>query len=169
MYGTGELGRNALAARRLFEAGARFVTLGTTGWDTHTGNFATLRRLLPPLDQALAALIVDLEQRGMLQDTIVICGGEFGRTPHVNAAGGRDHWSRTMSVLMSGGGLKSGYVHGTSDSRGFDPTDDDCSPDDLAATLLTLLGFSANYQMHTLSGRPVELFKNGSVISQIIS
>jgi hypothetical protein len=169
MYGVGEVGRNALVARRLIEAGARFVTLGTSGWDTHTGNFATLRRLLPPLDQALAALITDLDQRGMLHDTLVVCGGEFGRTPQVNAAGGRDHWSRAMTVLMSGGGLKSGHVYGSSDSRGFDPIDVDCSPDDVSATLLTLLGFPANYQLHTTAGRPVELFKYGRVIGEIIA
>jgi uncharacterized protein DUF1501 len=169
MYGNGEVGRNALVARRLIEAGARFVTLGTSGWDTHTGNFAALRRLLPPLDQALAALITDLEQRGMLNDTLVVCGGEFGRTPQVNAAGGRDHWSRAMTVLMSGGGLKSGYVHGSSDSQGFDATDGDCSPDDIAATLLTLLGFPANYQVHTTTGRPVELFKYGKTMGEIIA
>jgi Protein of unknown function (DUF1501) len=169
MYGDGEIGRNALVARRLIEAGARFVTLGTSGWDTHTGNFATLRRLLPPLDQALAALIIDLEQRGILHETIVVCGGEFGRTPHVNAAGGRDHWSRAMTVLISGGGLKRGYVHGSSDGHGFDPTDDGCSPDDFAATLLKLLGFPSSYQLHTAAGRPVELFKYGRTIGQIIA
>jgi hypothetical protein len=169
LYGNSEVGRNALTARRLIEAGARFVTIGTDGWDTHAGNFATLRRLLPPLDQALAALIIDLDQRGLLQNTLVACGGEFGRTPQVNAGAGRDHWSRVMTMFLSGGGLKSGYIHGASDSQGFDPTHDGCSPDDLAATLLTLLGFSANHQVHTTAGRPVELFKSGRPIQQLIA
>jgi hypothetical protein len=168
MYPEGELGRNVLIARRLVEAGARFVTVGTDGWDTHANNFTTLRRLLPPLDQALAGLILDLEQRGMLHDTLVVCGGEFGRTPLVNGNGGRDHWSRAMTFFMSGGGLKTGHVYGSSDARGFDPVDRACSPDDLGATMLSLLGFPANYRVHTTAGRPVELFKNGVAIADII-
>jgi uncharacterized protein (DUF1501 family) len=152
----------------MIEAGARFVTVGTTGWDTHAGNFTALRRLLPPLDQALAALVVDLEQRGMQSETIVACGGEFGRTPQINAGGGRDHWSRAMSFLICGGGFKSGYVHGVTDSHGLDPSDDGCSPDDLSATILTLLGFPARYQLHTNAGRPVELFKQGQPIAEVI-
>jgi hypothetical protein len=169
LYGDGELGRNALIARRLIEAGARFVTLGTDGWDTHVGNFTALRRLLPPLDTALAALVVDLEQRGMLHETIVICGGEFGRTPQINSAAGRDHWSRVMTFFACGGGFQRGYVHGSSDVHGMDPVDGACSPDDLGATLLTLLGFPSDFQVHTAAGRPVELFKNGTPISELIA
>lgn len=168
IYGDDELGRNTLIARRLVEAGARFVTVATDGWDTHTGNFATLRSLLPPLDHALAGLVVDLEQRGMLHDTLVVCGGEFGRTPRVNATGGRDHWSRAMTFFMSGGGLKNGCVYGSSDARGFDPVDLACSPDDLGATLFTLLGFPAGFPVHTTAGRPVELFKNGVALADMI-
>jgi hypothetical protein len=164
----GELGRNTLVARRLIEAGARFVTVGTDGWDTHVGNFAALRRLLPELDQALAALVVDLDQRGMLDETLVVCGGEFGRTPVVNANAGRDHWSRAMTFLLAGGGLKRGHVHGATDPRGEDPTDGACTPDDLGATLLSLLGFPAAHPVHTTAGRPVELFKHGTPIEGMI-
>ncbi len=104
-YGRSALGQGALAARRLIEAGARFVTLGFGGWDTHGDNFRTLRdRLLPPLDKALAALIRDLNARGLLDETLIVCAGEFGRTPRVNGTAGRDHWPRTMSVLLAGGG-----------------------------------------------------------------
>src|SRR5206468_12709717 len=95
-YGRTPLGQGALAARRLIEAGARFVTLGVGGWDTHSDNFRALRgRLLPPLDRALPALIRDLASRGLLDETIVVCAGEFGRTPRVNPSAGRDHWSRS--------------------------------------------------------------------------
>jgi hypothetical protein len=169
MYGTASVGQNSLIARRLIEAGARFVTVGTTGWDTHTGNFAALRNLLPPLDQAFAGLVIDLEQRGLLAETLVVCGGEFGRTPLVNQAGGRDHWSRTISFLMAGGGLKRGYVHGSSDPKGIDANDRDCTPDDLAATLLSLLGFPAEYKLQTTSGRPVAMFQNGRPIEALIA
>ncbi|WP_425396491.1 DUF1501 domain-containing protein [Aeoliella sp.] len=168
-YGESNVGRSTLVARRLIEAGARFVTVSTTGWDTHTENFSALRGLLPPLDQALAALIVDLRQRGMLDETLVVCGGEFGRTPHVNRSAGRDHWARAMSYLLAGGGLKSGVVHGSTDAHGLDPVSDACSPDDLAATLLSQFGFPPEYTLHTTSGRPVRLFEHGQVIDGIVA
>jgi Protein of unknown function (DUF1501) len=169
LYPEGALGRGALVARRLIEAGARFVTVGTNDWDTHVGNFAALRRLLPQLDQALAALVVDLDQRGMLAETLVVCGGEFGRTPLVNANAGRDHWSRAMTYFAAGGGLKPGHVHGGTDPRGFDPIEAACSPDDWSATLLAQLGFPATYPLHTTAGRPVELFKNGAPIAAVVA
>ena len=165
----GDLGRNMLVARRLIEAGSRFVTIGTNDGDTHVNNFTALRLLLPRLDRAMSALIVDLDQRGMLDETLVVCGGEFGRTPIVNVNAGRDHWSRSMTFFMCGGGLKQGYVHGNTDPRGHDPVEAPCSPDDLGATLLTLLGFPANHQVPTTDGRPVELFKSGSAIADVIA
>ena len=169
MYGEGELGRNVLVARRLIEAGARFVTIGTEGWDTHANNFDALRGLVPPLDQALAALVTDLEERGRLRETLVVCGGEFGRTPQINPQAGRDHWSRAMSFFLAGGGLKAGYVHGSADDKGLDPIDGGCSPDDLAATLLSLFGFEPNHQVHTTAGRPIELFEYGKEIKELIA
>lgn len=167
-YGESEVGRSTLVARRLIEAGARFVTVSTTGWDSHSDNFRTLRGLLPPLDQALATLVVDLRQRGMLDETLVVCGGEFGRTPQVNRSAGRDHWSRAMSYLLAGGGMKAGFVHGSTDTHGFDPISDACSPDDLAATLLSQFGFPPEFTLHTASGRPVKLFEHGQVIEGIV-
>jgi hypothetical protein len=169
LYPQGELGSGALVARRLIETGARFVTVGSNDWDTHVGNFAALRRLLPQLDQALAGLIVDLDQRGMLDDTLVVCGGEFGRTPIVNANSGRDHWSRAMTVYAAGGGLNRGCVYGSTDPRGFDPAVGACSPDDWGATLLALLGFPAHHPLHTTAGRPVELFKHGAALADVIA
>lgn len=164
-----DLGRNALIARRLIEAGSRFVTIGTNDWDTHVNNFTIMRQLLPQLDRALAALVIDLDQRGMLDETLVVCGGEFGRTPIVNGNAGRDHWSRAMTFFMCGGGLKKGHVHGNTDPRGQDPIEAPCSPDDLGATLFSLLGFPANHQVHTTAGRPVELFKSGAAIADVIA
>ncbi|MES1212987.1 MAG: DUF1501 domain-containing protein [Singulisphaera sp.] len=168
-YGTSEIGRGALVARRLIEAGTRFVTVGTEGWDTHTGNFASLRSLLPPLDQALAGLIEDLDERGLLTSTLVLCGGEFGRTPLVNKAVGRDHWSQAMTWFLAGGGLKRGCVYGSTDARGFDPLEAPCSPDDLAATALHLLGFSPDERVHTTAGRPIKLFQHGTVLNDVVA
>jgi hypothetical protein len=168
-YGPSEVGRGALTARRLIEAGARYVTIGVPGWDTHAGNFTALRGLLPPLDQALAALVADLDQRGMLDHTLVVCGGEFGRTPQVNGAAGRDHWSRAMTFLLAGGGLKRGYVHGATDATGCDPAEHPCTPGDLVATLLTLLGLQEDQQVTATSGRPVKLVELGEPISALLA
>jgi Protein of unknown function (DUF1501) len=169
-YGRTPLGQGALAARRLIEAGARFVTLGVGGWDTHSDNFRTLRgRLLPPLDQALSALIRDLESRGLLDETIVVCAGEFGRTPRVNTSGGRDHWSRSMTALLAGGGILGGSVFGATDARGFAPSTDPCSPDDLAATMFHRLGFGPRYEVATASGRPIAIFRKGRVLDPLIA
>jgi hypothetical protein len=164
-YGRTPLGQGALAARRLIEAGARFVTLGFGGWDTHGDNFRTLRaRLLPPLDKAISTLVRDLESRGMLSETVVACAGEFGRTPRVNQAGGRDHWARSMAVLLAGGGFPGGAVYGATDGRGMAPLRDACSPDDLAATIFQRLGFGPRHEVTTASGRPVPIFREGKVL-----
>ena len=164
-YGRTVLGQGALAARRLIEAGARFVTLGFGGWDTHADNFRALRdRLLPSLDTALAALVRDLDARGLLAETVVVCGGEFGRTPRVNTQAGRDHWSRAMAVLLAGGGFPGGAVFGATDARGTAPVRDACSPDDLAATLFQKLGFAPRHEVATSGGRPVPIFREGKVL-----
>lgn len=161
-YGRNPLGQGALAARRLIEAGARFVTLGVTGWDTHANNFGALRtQMLPPLDRALSALIRDLESRGLLDETIVVCAGEFGRTPRVNGAAGRDHWSRAMCALLAGGGFPGGSVYGATDARGMAPVVDACSPDDLAATIFRRLGIAPSREVQSTSGRPISIFREG--------
>jgi hypothetical protein len=168
-YGRAPLGQGALAARRLIEAGVRFVTLGFGGWDTHAGNFATLRgRLLPQLDQALAALVSDLDQRGLLGGTVVYCAGEFGRTPRINRAEGRDHWARSMAVLLAGGGIRGGYVHGKTDAQGMEPAAEACSPDDVSATVFHALGVEPGHELQTGSGRPVALFREGKVIGKLM-
>jgi hypothetical protein len=168
-YGRSPFGQSALAARRLVEAGVRFVTIGLGGWDTHAGNFRTLRdRLLPQVDQVLSALVGDLAAKGLLDSTIVYCAGEFGRTPVVNGAAGRDHWARSMAVLLAGGGFQQGYVHGSTDAQGMVPASDPCSPDDVSATIFQRLGIEPQREVSTTSGRPIAIFREGKVISKLI-
>jgi hypothetical protein len=168
-FGQSALGQSALTARRLVEAGVRFVTVGLGGWDTHAGNFRTLRtQLLPQLDQTLSALIGDLDGKGMLDSTIVYCAGEFGRTPRINNLAGRDHWARSMAVLLAGGGFPKGYVHGSTDAHGNAPDADPCSPDDVSATIFQQLGIAPNHEVMTNSGRPVAIFREGKVIEKLV-
>jgi hypothetical protein len=168
-YGQSPLGRCALASRRLIEAGARFVTIGLNGWDTHIGNFRVLRQqLLPDLDRALSALVTDLGERGLLEKTVVYCAGEFGRTPRINGNAGRDHWPRSMAVFLAGGGLKPGVAHGSTDANGMAPETDACSPADVSATIMSLLGINPTQEVRTPTGRPVALFRDGNVIDALI-
>jgi hypothetical protein len=169
-YGRTPFGQSALAARRLIEAGGRFVTIGLGGWDTHAGNFRTLRgQLLPQVDQTLSALIADLDGRGMLDSTIVYCAGEFGRTPTINGSAGRDHWARSMAVLLAGGGMRKGYVHGGTDPHGMQPNSDPCLPDDVAATIFRALGIAPNHEVRTTTGRPLAIFREGKVIEKLLA
>lgn len=169
-YGRQPFGQSVLTARRLIEAGARFVTVGLGGWDTHAGNFRTLQnQLLPQLDRALSALIADLDARGLLETTIVFCAGEFSRTPRVNSAAGRDHWARSMALLLAGGGLRKGLVYGSTDDRGAAPTSDPCSPADVAATLFHALGIEPDHVVHTTSGRPLPIFREGKVLEALLA
>jgi Protein of unknown function (DUF1501) len=168
-YGRSPLGQGTLAARRLIEAGARFVTLGVGGWDTHGDNFRALRdRLLLPLDRALTALIRDLNARGLLDETIIVCAGEFGRTPRVNGTAGRDHWARSMAVLLAGGGIPGGAVFGATDESGMAPCRDACSPDDLAATIYRRLGFGPHHEVRSASGRPIAIFREGRCLEPLV-
>src|SRR5262245_29016900 len=169
-YGQTPFGTRALAARRLIEAGVRFVTISTGGWDTHNGNFNNLKqRLLPNLDTTLSALIKDLDDKGMLDSTIVMCAGEFGRTPRINKNAGRDHWARSMAIVLAGGGLKRGYAHGTTDASGMAPATEACTPDDIAATLFQQLGIDPHQELVTPTGRPVQLFREGKVIEKLVA
>jgi hypothetical protein len=169
-YGASPFGQGALAARRLVEAGVRFVTITLGGWDTHGQNFQALsKRLLPSLDQTLSALIEDLAGRGMLEHTAVYCAGEFGRTPKINKNAGRDHWARSMAVLLAGGGFKGGYAHGATDAQGMAPASDPVTPDDLSATLFECLGIDPHRELHTSTGRPVQLFREGRVVEKLLA
>jgi hypothetical protein len=168
-YGQNPFGQGVLAARRLIEAGVRFVTISTGGWDTHSQNFNALKtRLLPNLDTTLAALIKDLDDRGMLDSTIVMCAGEFGRTPKINKNSGRDHWARSMACVLAGGGFKRGYGHGTTDASGMAPALDPVTPDDIATTIFTQLGIDPHQELQTPTGRPVQLFREGRVIEKLV-
>jgi hypothetical protein len=168
-YGPTSFGQSALAARRLIEAGVRFVTIGLGGWDTHQANFATLRgRLLPQLDQTLSALIGDLAKKGLLDSTLVYCAGEFNRTPRINGTAGRDHWSQSMAVLLSGGGIRKGVVHGRTDGQGMSPAQDACSPADVSATIFRCLGFDPQHDVTTPTGRPLAIFREGKVLRSLL-
>ena len=169
-YGATPFGQGVLAARRLIEAGVRFTTVSIGGWDTHNQNFNALKsRLLPSLDQTLSALIADLDSRGLLDSTIVMCAGEFGRTPKINKNTGRDHWARSMACVLAGGGFKRGYVHGSTDASGMAPATDPCTPDDLAATIFTQLGIDPHQELQTPTGRPVQLFREGKAIEKLLA
>jgi len=173
-YGSTPFGQGALAARRLVQAGVRFVTISSgVGWDTHANNFPSLKdRNLPTLDKTLSALIEDLHNQGMLEKTIVYCAGEFGRTPKINNRsnpGGRDHWARSMAVVLAGGGFKGGYAHGTTDSQGMAPATEACTPDDVAATIFRNLGISHQHELQTATGRPIQLFREGKVIEKLLA
>ncbi|MBM3993248.1 MAG: DUF1501 domain-containing protein [Planctomycetes bacterium] len=169
-YGADNFGQAALIARRLIEAGVRFVTITLGGWDTHGQNFTALRtRLLPQVDRTLGALVDDLAEKRLLQNTIVYCAGEFNRTPVINRNAGRDHWARSMAVFLAGGGIRAGYAHGTTDSRGMAPANEPCTPDDVAATIFHCLGIDGYHELMTASGRPMNLFREGRVISRLVA
>jgi hypothetical protein len=169
-YGPGPFGLGALAGRRLIEAGVRFVTVSLGGWDTHGQNFNALRtRLLPQVDQTLSALVEDLDSRGLLDSTIVYCAGEFGRTPRINRNAGRDHWSRSMAVVLAGGGFKRGYAYGTTDSQGMAPSTEPCTPDDVSSTIFHCLGLDPHQELQTPTGRPVQLFREGRVVNRLLA
>ena len=169
-YGSSSFGKGVLAARRLVEAGVRFATISLGGWDTHNKNFDALsKKQLPSLDETLSALVEDLNDRGLLDTTIVYCAGEFGRTPKINKNAGRDHWSRSMAVALAGGGLKRGYAHGSTDAQGMAPSIDPCTPDDVAATIFHCLGIDPHSELNTSTGRPIQLFREGRVIEKLLA
>jgi hypothetical protein len=169
-YGNTPFGQGTLAARRLVEAGVRFVTITLGGWDTHGRNFDALKtRLLPNLDTTLSALIGDLAERGLLDSTVVYCAGEFGRTPKINKNAGRDHWARSMAVLLAGGGFKGGYAHGTTDANGMAPATEPVTPDDVSATLFHCLGIDPHTELTTSTGRPMQLFREGKVVQKLLA
>jgi hypothetical protein len=168
-YGRNTLGQSCLLARRLIEAGVHFVTVTDGGWDTHQNNFRSLReRLLPRLDGAYATLLQDLHDRGMLDNTLVVWFGDFGRTPKVNPSAGRDHWSTAGVACMGGGGIKLGEVVGATNAMGEVVVDNPVSPQDLAATIYHALGIPLNTWLRAQDGRPIELVPEGRPIRQLI-
>ena len=169
-------GQSCLLARRLVERGVPFVTVNSNGWDTHQDIIHLKARhakdknaLLPSLDRAFATLIRDLSDRGMLDETLVVVMGEFGRTPKINSNAGRDHWPNCFSVALAGGGIQGGQVVGSSDALGEFPKERPITPSDLAATIYTLLGIDPATELQTPDGRPVRVTPHGAkVISDLV-
>jgi hypothetical protein len=167
-YGMTSLGQCCLLARRLVEAGCRFVSIENGHWDTHRKNTESLRELLvPSFDRAIPALLNDLSSRGLLESTLVVISTEFGRTPRINNLAGRDHWPGAFSICMAGGGIKTGQIVGATDKQGAAVTDRPITPADMAATILTVLGIDPHTTLHTSLGRPVELVSGGNAIAEL--
>ena len=168
-YGLNQAGQRLLMARRLVESGVRFVSVTYGGWDMHNSIGAGISKTLPFFDQAYAALITDLEQRGMLDTTLVMISSEFGRTPKINQNAGRDHWPRVFSVVFAGGGFKKGLIYGSSDATGADVEDKPLSVENLAATLYNQIGIDPNMKLETEDKRPVSLVYNGTVMNELLA
>jgi hypothetical protein len=177
-YGKNRFGQSVLLARRLVEAGVSLVQVNWTrwehdedvapAWDTHAKNAERCKNdLVPPMDLAYSALLEDLEQRGMLDDTLVVWVGEFGRSPKINPSGGRDHWGHVFSAALAGGGVQGGAIYGASDRQGGYPLDGRVEPQDLAATIYHCLGFHAETEIHDPTGRPFAISK-GNPITTIL-
>ena len=168
-YGRTQFGQNCLLARRLIEAGVQFVTVTDGGWDTHTDNFGSLKqRLLPRVDSGFSALVEDLKVRGILDNTLVVWFGDFGRTPKVNPSAGRDHWSTAGVACMAGGGIKPGQVVGRTNDLAEFVTDSPVSPQDIAATIYHCLGVPLHTWYKAQDGRPVELCPEGKPVKQLV-
>jgi hypothetical protein len=168
-YGMNSLGQGCLLARRLIESGVRFVTVSDGGWDTHQNNFVSLKtRLLPRLDSALAGLLQDLSDRGMLDSTLVITMSDFGRTPKINPSAGRDHWSTASVAMLAGGGIRPGLAVGQTNALGEQPTESPYLTEDLAATLYDRLGIPLDTTHHTPDGRPIQINYEGRVIRELV-
>jgi uncharacterized protein (DUF1501 family) len=168
-YGRNAAGQRMLMARRLVEAGVRMVTLTYGGWDMHNGITAGMRSQMPTLDQALATLISDLDERGLLARTMVMVSSEFGRTPKINGTAGRDHWPKVFSVLLAGGGVRGGLVYGMSNATASEPEVDPVEPGDLATTMYYQLGIIADKELMAPGDRPIEIVDGGKVIKALIS
>jgi len=169
LYGRGSFGAGCLMARKLVEMGVTFVEVSLGGWDTHAGAFDTLStRLMPELDKGMSALVADLAQRGLLDDTVIAWMGDFGRTPRINQDAGRDHWPRSWSVVLGGGGIRGGQAVGDTDKDGVDIVDRPVGPMDVIATLTKAMGLDLGTQWTTPRGRPIKLVDAGTPIKELI-
>jgi hypothetical protein len=167
-YGRHSFGQQALLARRLVSAGVPFVTLYHGGWDHHTDLFKSFDTKMPPFESAIAALVEDLKQQGMLERTLVIALGEFGRTPKINKDGGRDHWSNAMSVMFAGGGTPGGQVVGATDRQGYAAIERVLSPENFVSTIYRKLGIDPGKMLYTPEGRPVHLVSDATPILELM-
>jgi uncharacterized protein (DUF1501 family) len=169
MYGRHAMGMRLLLARRLVEAGARFVSVIDGGWDMHFNIKPSMQNTAPPLDQGVSALLTDLDSRGLLQKTLVVLTTEFGRTVRINKDGGRDHWPKAFSVVLGGGGIKGGLIHGSTDAYGSEPATNPVGPADIAATIYTQLGIQPDKELMSPGDRPIEIVRDFNVINKIIA
>jgi len=166
-YGRHQFGQSALLARRLIEAGSRCVTVNTGYWDHHANIESGLEELLPPLDRAIGGLVEDLADRGMLNDVLIYCAGEFGRTPRINGNAGRDHWSNCFTVMFAGGGIQGGRVVGASEKFGGGVKERLATPVDVLATIYDRLGIPLDTHYDDASGRPVSIVDVGKPIHEL--
>jgi hypothetical protein len=162
-YGRNSAGARMLLARRLVEAGSRFVTMTYGGWDMHGNIQKSIQSQVPSFDQAFAALISDLDERSLLDETLVCVASEFGRTPKINATAGRDHWPKVFSVVLAGGGVKKGTVYGTSNATASEPEENALSVQDWATTIYKCLGIVGDKELMAPGDRPIEIVNGGKV------
>ncbi|WP_234824359.1 DUF1501 domain-containing protein [Bremerella cremea] len=170
LYGNDSFGRGCLLARRLVEAGVPFVEVDLGGWDNHQNIFTTLSdNKLPVLDRAMSALVTDLKQRGLLESTTIVWMGEFSRTPRINGNTGRDHWARSWSTVVGGGGIKGGLAIGETSSDGTAVETEPYSSEDLMATVIRAMGISLDTTFTSKSGRPMKIANGGKLIKDLIA
>jgi hypothetical protein len=168
-YGRHAFGQRLLLARRLVESGARFVSVVDGGWDNHENIKGAMQGKLPYVDQGLSVLLTDLAERGLLDKTLVVLSTEFGRTVKLNPDGGRDHWPKAFSVVLAGGGIKGGTIHGSTNAYGSEPNDSPVGPEDMAATMYTLLGIDPEKRLMSAGDRPVAIVRFGEPIQNIMA
>jgi uncharacterized protein (DUF1501 family) len=168
-YGRNAAGQRFLLARRLVAAGVRFVSLTYGGWDMHGNIKDGMRGHLPAFDQAFAALIRDLDRNGLLNSTLVMVSSEFGRTPKINATAGRDHWPKVFSVVLAGGGIKKGFIYGSSDATATEPEEDALTVEDLAMTVYRQLGINAEKKLMAPGNRPIDIVREGKIRKELIA
>jgi hypothetical protein len=168
-YGRSSFGQGCLMARRLVEAGVTFVEVQSSGWDTHGNELAFLKKLIPPVDQATAALVTDLQARGLLENTLVIWMGEFGRSPRINLTAGRDHFPKAFNVALAGCGVKGGRVVGATDKMGTEVAERPVLVADLFCTFCQALGINPRHENQSNVGRPLKIVENGAAVQELLS
>jgi len=168
-YGRNTAGARMLLARRLVQAGVRLVNLTYGGWDMHNAIVGGFRNQMPAFDQAFSTLIKDLDRTGLLKETIVMVSSEFGRTPKINAQAGRDHYPKVFSVVLAGGGIKQGYIHGSSNSTASEPEELAMGPEDLFTTVYHCLGIVADKELMAPGDRPIEIVDGGKVVKDLLA
>jgi hypothetical protein len=167
-YGDNAFGKGCLTARRLVEAGVKFVEVQLGDWDTHDNNFERTKKLMHTLDPAMSSLVRDLRDRKLLDSTLVVCMGEFGRTPQINAANGRDHFTKAWSVALAGGGIQGGRVVGRTNASGLDVVERPVGVADLFATFYHVLGIDGNQKLMTPESRPVKILESGDIVKELL-